>query len=139
MRQGFNSASALSTITFLLIFAVAFVLVKFLGANVVETQEAPAKGGRSRDRIAPRSSTPEQRSAATAPYGSPSRSRIYIGVAIILVWGLAPFYWMVVTAFRDPDYTFDTTPWPTHVTLENFRTRSRRAAGNNFARASSTA
>ena len=38
-RQGFNSASALSTLTFLLIFAVAFVLVKLLGANAVRTQE----------------------------------------------------------------------------------------------------
>ncbi|OIR40630.1 ABC transporter permease [Corynebacterium sp. NML140438] len=35
MRQGnFNSASALSTLIFLLIFAVAFVMVRFLGANV---------------------------------------------------------------------------------------------------------
>ena len=48
------------------------------------------------------------------------QARIYLGVVVILVWGLAPFYWMVVTAFRDPRYTFDTTPWPTHVTWENF-------------------
>lgn len=35
MRQGhFNSASALSTLIFLLIFAVAFILVRFLGADV---------------------------------------------------------------------------------------------------------
>ena len=35
MRQGnFNSASALSTLIFLLIFTVAFILVRFLGANV---------------------------------------------------------------------------------------------------------
>ncbi|KAA0018466.1 carbohydrate ABC transporter permease [Antrihabitans cavernicola] len=39
VRQGFNNASALSTITFVLIFLVAFVLVKFLGANAVRTQE----------------------------------------------------------------------------------------------------
>ncbi len=44
MRQGSNSASALSTITFLLIFAVAFVLVRFLGANAVSTQEKQRKG-----------------------------------------------------------------------------------------------
>lgn len=31
-----NSASALSTLIFLLIFAVAFIMVKFLGANVVD-------------------------------------------------------------------------------------------------------
>ncbi len=39
VRQGPNSAAALSTITLLLIFAVAFVLVKVLGANAVRTQE----------------------------------------------------------------------------------------------------
>ncbi|MDX5312958.1 MAG: hypothetical protein LPK23_16480, partial [Rhodococcus sp. (in: high G+C Gram-positive bacteria)] len=44
MRQGANSASALSTITFLIIFAVAFVLVRFLGANAVRTQEEQRKG-----------------------------------------------------------------------------------------------
>ncbi len=61
--------------------------------------------------------------------------RIYLGVAIILVWGLAPFYWMAVTAFRDPRYTFDTTPWPTHVTLENFSNALSTSNGNNFLRA----
>lgn len=39
VRQGPNSASALSVLTFLLIFAVAFLLVKVLGANAVRTQE----------------------------------------------------------------------------------------------------
>jgi multiple sugar transport system permease protein len=43
IRQGFNSAAALSTITFVFIFLVAFVFVKFLGANVVETQDAQQK------------------------------------------------------------------------------------------------
>ncbi|MEU2001841.1 carbohydrate ABC transporter permease [Rhodococcus sp. NPDC019627] len=62
-------------------------------------------------------------------------TRIYVGVAIILVWGLAPFYWMMVTAFRDPDYTFDTTPWPTHLTLENFQNALSTSSGNNFTRA----
>ena len=44
IRQGPNSASALSTITFLIIFLVAFVFVRFLGANVVRTQESQQKG-----------------------------------------------------------------------------------------------
>nr|WP_040744443.1 sugar ABC transporter permease [Nocardia transvalensis] len=39
VRSGQNSAAALSIITFLLIFAIAFVLVKVLGANAVATQE----------------------------------------------------------------------------------------------------
>ncbi|MBJ8347653.1 carbohydrate ABC transporter permease [Antrihabitans sp. YC2-6] len=61
--------------------------------------------------------------------------RIYMGVAIIVVWGLAPFYWMAVTAFRDSSHTYDTTPWPTHVTLDNFRNAFDTSKGNNFGRA----
>lgn len=56
----------------------------------------------------------------------------YAGIVLIMVWGLAPFYWMVVTALRDKRYTFDTTPWPTHVTLDNFRDALSTAKGNDF-------
>ena len=45
-NSNFNSASALSTMVFLMIFAVAFIMVKFLGANVVRTQEEQRKGVR---------------------------------------------------------------------------------------------
>ena len=41
-----NRASALSTITFVMIALIAFLLVKGLSANVVRTQEAQRKGGR---------------------------------------------------------------------------------------------
>ncbi len=43
IRQGFNAAAALSTITFIIIFLVAFIFVRFLGANVVE-QTGAGKG-----------------------------------------------------------------------------------------------
>ncbi|WP_342319154.1 carbohydrate ABC transporter permease [Corynebacterium mayonis] len=56
----------------------------------------------------------------------------YIGVIFIMFWGLAPFYWMLITALRDKAYTFDTTPWPTHVTLENFRDALATNKGNDF-------
>jgi multiple sugar transport system permease protein len=46
IRQGYNSAAALSTITFLFIFLVAFIFVKVLGANVVQTQQRQQKGAR---------------------------------------------------------------------------------------------
>ena len=46
IRQGFNSAAALSTITFIFIFLVAFIFVRFLGANVVQTQDEQQKAGR---------------------------------------------------------------------------------------------
>jgi len=46
IRDGFNSAAALSTITFVIIFLVAFIFVKFLGAHVVQTQQTQRKGAR---------------------------------------------------------------------------------------------
>jgi multiple sugar transport system permease protein len=61
--------------------------------------------------------------------------RTYLGVAVIVIWGLAPAYWMVVTSFRDVGYTFETTPWPTHFTLDNYKTAFSTDLGNHFARA----
>jgi multiple sugar transport system permease protein len=58
--------------------------------------------------------------------------RTYISAVIILIWCLAPFYWMVVTAFRDVGYTFDTTPFFTHVTWDNFTTVFDESLGNHF-------
>ena len=39
VRSGFNSAAALSTLTFLFIFGVAFLFIKFLGADLAEDEE----------------------------------------------------------------------------------------------------
>lgn len=64
-----------------------------------------------------------------------SSFRTYVGVALIIIWGLAPFYWMIVTSFRDLQYTFDTTPWPTHVTWDNFKTVFDTSKGNQFGHA----
>ncbi|MFQ6393339.1 carbohydrate ABC transporter permease [Nocardia sp. KC 131] len=61
--------------------------------------------------------------------------RLYLGALIVLLWGLGPFYWMAVTALRDPEYTFDNTPWPTHVTFENFRNAFDTSRGNDFGKA----
>jgi multiple sugar transport system permease protein len=44
----FNSASAISTLIFLLIFAVAFIMVKFLGADVAGTQNMPKTAGKKK-------------------------------------------------------------------------------------------
>src|SRR3954463_14558977 len=70
--------------------------------------------------------------AATAPTPRWKSVRTYAGLVFIIVWGLAPFYWMMVSAFRDVGYTFDTTPWLSHVTLDNFRTAFSTARGNHF-------
>ena len=42
-------------------------------------------------------------------------------MAIIVLWCLAPFYWMIVLAFRNNQNTFSTDLWFSHVTLSNFR------------------
>ena len=63
------------------------------------------------------------------------RVGLYAGIAAIVLWCMSPFYWMVVTAFRDVGYTFDTTPWPTHLTLDNFRTAFSTSRGNHFGQA----
>jgi multiple sugar transport system permease protein len=60
--------------------------------------------------------------------------RTYLGVAVIVVWGLAPAYWMVVTSFRPIAYTFETSPIPTHWTLDNYRTAFSTSLGNHFGR-----
>jgi multiple sugar transport system permease protein len=61
--------------------------------------------------------------------------RTYLGVAIIVVWGLIPFYWMFVTAVRPVGFTFDTSLWPTDPTLDNFRTAFDESLGNEFGQA----
>ena len=69
------------------------------------------------------------------PRGNGQRLRTGISAAVIVIWCLAPFYWMVVTAFRDVGFTFDTSPWPTHVTLDNFKTAFCTDLGNHFGQA----
>ncbi len=56
----------------------------------------------------------------------------YVGALLILIWGLAPFYWMLVTAFRDNRFVFSASPLPSNVTLDNFREALSTDGGNNF-------
>ncbi|ASU78962.1 carbohydrate ABC transporter permease [Actinopolyspora erythraea] len=44
-----------------------------------------------------------------------------LGVAGIVLYCLAPFYWMVVTAFRRPADQYDLSPLPRTWSVENFR------------------
>jgi multiple sugar transport system permease protein len=62
-------------------------------------------------------------------------TRTYVSAAIIVIWCLLPFYWMIVTAFRDVGYTFDSTPFFTHVTWDNFKTAFSAELGNHLGRA----
>ncbi|MGN6325864.1 carbohydrate ABC transporter permease [Pseudolysinimonas sp.] len=61
--------------------------------------------------------------------------RTGIQALVIVLWCLAPFYWMIVTAFRQVDYTYDTAFWPTHVTLDNFATALSTRLGNHLGQA----
>ena len=67
IRAGFNSASALSTIIFLIIAFVAFIFVKFLGADVV--QRPPDKAKAKRD-DAPGPTEPQSKPVAATREGS---------------------------------------------------------------------
>jgi multiple sugar transport system permease protein len=67
--------------------------------------------------------------------GRRASARTYVSAAIILLWCLLPGYWMVVTAFREVGFTFDTTPFFSHVTLDNFATAFATDRGNHFGRA----
>lgn len=81
---------------------------------------------------------PSARSASRARLrraANTQRLRTGISAAVIVLWCLAPFYWMVVTAFRDVGYTFDATPWPTHITFDNFATAFSTGLGNHLGRA----
>jgi multiple sugar transport system permease protein len=62
-------------------------------------------------------------------------ARTYLSAAIIIFWCLLPGYWMLVTAFRDVGFTFDTTPFFSHITWDNFATAFSTDRGNHFSRA----
>ncbi|HEY8317817.1 MAG TPA: carbohydrate ABC transporter permease [Amnibacterium sp.] len=49
-------------------------------------------------------------------------TRTAIQAALIVIWCLLPFYWMIVTSFRDVQYTYETNLLPSHLTLDNYYT-----------------
>ncbi|RJL24184.1 carbohydrate ABC transporter permease [Bailinhaonella thermotolerans] len=57
----------------------------------------------------------------------------YLGIAACALWCLAPFYWMVISAFRRPQDQFDNTVVPVRWSLENFT--AVFSGGNAFGRA----
>ena len=65
--------------------------------------------------------TPTQRTPAPKKRFNRGNIGTLAVIALIIFWCLAPFYWMLVLAFRENAFTFETTPWFTHLTLENFR------------------
>lgn len=85
-------------------------------------------------RLQPETAAPlnSSRNSSKERWGS---ARTYISATVIVIWCLLPAYWMVLTAFRHVDYTYDTSFFPTHVTLDNFQVAFATDTGNNFARA----
>lgn len=67
---------------------------------------------------------------ATRPAGSapprpprrlqPRRLLTYVGIAIVGVYCLAPFYWMAVSAFRRPEDQFENSLLPAPWSVKNF-------------------
>ncbi|MFJ8361373.1 carbohydrate ABC transporter permease [Streptomyces sp. NPDC093984] len=45
----------------------------------------------------------------------------YVGVAAVVAYCLAPFYWMVVSSLRRDDDIFSTSLFPTRLSFENYR------------------
>jgi multiple sugar transport system permease protein len=56
----------------------------------------------------------------------------YAGIAIIVIYCLAPFYWMVVSALRRPNDQFSNAPIPVPLSFENLK--AAFSPGNGFAR-----
>ncbi len=52
------------------------------------------------------------------------------GILLIVIYCLAPFYWMIVSSLRPDTEIFDNTWWPQHPSLENYR--AVFSANNNF-------
>lgn len=70
--------------------------------------------------------TPAAATTAAAP-APPSRNQTnyrmwvaYLGIAVIVAYCLAPFYWMAVSAFRRPSDQFDNTVLPNPLSTDNF-------------------
>jgi multiple sugar transport system permease protein len=57
----------------------------------------------------------------------------YLGITVIVVYCLAPFYWMVASSLRRPNDLFSNSWLPNPVSFENYR--AALAPGNNFLRA----
>jgi multiple sugar transport system permease protein len=59
--------------------------------------------------------------ASASAHGSVVRRALpYAGIAVVAVYCLAPFYWMIVSAFRRPEDQFDNSPLPTTWSVRNF-------------------
>lgn len=54
------------------------------------------------------------------PAASGRRWLLHIGIVIIVIYCLIPFYWMVVSAFRRPNDQGSNSPLPDPISMDNF-------------------
>jgi multiple sugar transport system permease protein len=90
-------------------------------------QAAPAVTGTNAAKTARETGTVpvrRRRRASTGLY--------YLGIALIVVYCLAPFYWMVVSALRRPSDQFSNSPVPDPFSLDNLK--AAFSSGNGFGR-----
>ncbi|WP_141576643.1 carbohydrate ABC transporter permease [Actinomadura sp. WMMA1423] len=64
----------------------------------------------------PSAARPRRRGPSPLPRGSLR----FVAVAAVVVYCLAPFYWMVVSALRRPQDQFDNAPLPAPLSVQNF-------------------
>ncbi len=73
----------------------------------------------------PSLAAPAARPAPPGPPSDTSRRVLtvlrYVGLAGIVLFCLAPFYWMVVSSLRRTSDIFDMSLWPSPMSLENYR------------------
>ena len=93
------------------------------------TISAPQQGGQQTAGARRRA----RRRGVNQDAGAWGRGLIYAGIALIIVYCLAPFYWMIVSSLRRPSDVFDIAPVPTPLSFQNFVDAFN--PGNNFARA----
>jgi multiple sugar transport system permease protein len=89
------------------------------------TTEAPQQGAQP-----PRSS--EKRGTSRGSERAKSAA-VYVGIAVIIVYCLAPFYWMVVSSLRKTAEVFEQSPLPSPPSGENYKAVFDPV--NNFGRA----
>src|SRR5450759_1442309 len=51
-----------------------------------------------------------------------NRVLLYLGIAVLFILVVFPFYWMIVTSLQPQDAVFSVPPqlWPKHMTFQNY-------------------
>jgi multiple sugar transport system permease protein len=94
--------------------------------------EAPSAPSQADNKVA--DAPPPRKVKAASSAGDLARQTgVYVGIGLIIIYCLAPFYWMVVTSLRKAAEVFDKAPLPSPPSFENYSAVFDPV--NNFARA----